>query len=450
MAQPPLVNATVLILSVYASNLMRFLADFHIHSHYSRATSREMNLVSLSKWGQMKGLTVMGTGDFTHPRWFAELQDKLEPAESGLYRLQPKYEHDIQAQVPTSCQQPLRFLLTVEISCIYSKNDWVRKMHCLVVAPSLQVASTINTALQKIGNLKADGRPILGLDAKTLLKIVLEASPDCLFIPAHAWTPYFSVFGSKSGFDTLTEAFEELTPHVYAIETGLSSDPAMNWRLAQLDTIALISNSDAHSPGKLGREANVFETDLTYPAIVEAIKTNNRTAFVSTIEFFPEEGKYHLDGHRLCQVRLTPAESKRYNLRCPKCQKEVTIGVLHRVAELADRAEGFKPTRARPFTNIIPLPEIIAEVEGVGVATQRVQKIYYQLVSTLGNEFSILLNTPLIDIAQVSSPLLAQGIERMRTGKIQVQAGYDGEYGKMSVVADKDRKRLLGQQPTLF
>lgn len=391
----------------------------------------------------------MGTGDFTHPRWVREMEETLAPAESGLYTLRAEQTAAIQQDVPKRCQMEQRFVLTVEVSCIYKKAGRVHKMHCIIIAPSFAAVKKINAQLQKIGNIKSDGRPILGLDAKELLKIVLAASPDCLFVPAHAWTPHFSVFGSLSGFDRLTEAFDELTPQIYAIETGLSSDPAMNWQLEQLDGIALLSNSDAHSPQKLGREANVFETELSYPAIAQAIRTNDRQAFVETIEFFPEEGKYHVDGHRLCGVRLEPAETKRLKGLCPKCGKPVTVGVLHRVADLADRPYQAKRPERRPYRNIIPLPELIAEVTGVGVGSQAVQKQYWSLLQALGNEFHILLDASLEDITAASTPQLTEAIRRVRAGTVQIEPGYDGEYGSIHVLTAAD-KQSSTKQASLF
>lgn len=430
---------------------MRFIADFHVHSHYSRATSKEMNLVSLAKWGQLKGIELIGTGDFTHPLWFDEIQQKLEPAEPGLFRLKSALEKEISSQVPMSCRNVMRFILSVEVSCIYKKNDRVRKMHVIILAPSFAAAARINAQLQRIGNIASDGRPILGLDAKRLLEIVLDADPNCLFIPAHAWTPHFSVFGSQSGFDSLEEAFDELAPQIVAIETGLSSDPAMNWRLPQLDNIALISNSDAHSPQKLGREANIFQTNLDYFSIVEALRTNNRNSFEATIEFFPEEGKYHLDGHRPCNFSCEPAESRKRNLLCAACGKKLTIGVLHRVESLAKRPAGFHLERARPYYNIIPLPEIISEIEETGVASKRVQETYHALLRQLGNEFSILLSVPVNEIAKVAGVKLAEAISLMRSGKVSVRGGYDGEYGIVKVFEREQEADVVeSKQRTLF
>jgi len=311
---------------------MSFIADLHIHSKYSRATSRDLNPENLWRWAQLKGITVIGTGDFTHPAWLKELREKFNPAKDGLFTL----KRDLMtAELPDSCRSDVFFMLSAEISCIYGKNGRTRKIHSILLVPGFSDAEKINARLSQIGNLHSDGRPILGLDAKELLKIVLDISPQAMVIPAHAWTPHFSVFGAASGFDSIEECYEELSPHIHAIETGLSSDPLMNWRLSALDRITLISNSDAHSPAKLGREGNIFDTDVSYRAITGALKT--QTGFTGTIEFFPEEGKYHYDGHRGCGVSFTPKETIRHHGICPVCGKKLTIGVMHRVERLADR-----------------------------------------------------------------------------------------------------------------
>lgn len=407
---------------------MRFIADLHIHSRYSRACSRDLDPENLWRWGQLKGIGVIGTGDFTHPLWMDELKSKLEPAGNGLYRLKKKL---CKAEVPESCRNEVHFLPSAEISCIYRKNDRTRKVHCIVLAPDFTAVEQINARLARIGNLAADGRPILGLDAKELLRIVLDASPEAMLIPAHAWTPHFSVFGAASGFDSLEECFDELTPHIHAIETGLSSDPPMNWRISALDRITLISNSDAHSPAKLGREANVLSCDLSYAGILNALKT--RQGFEGTIEFFPEEGKYHSDGHRDCGARLSPGETIARGGLCPVCGKKVTVGVLHRVELLADRSNDSHPAGAPPFRSIIPLTEVISEVVGVGVASKKVQRLFFDMLEQLGSEFTILLDTPIPEIAKASSPRLAEAIERMRAGKVAISPGYDGEFGKVRI-----------------
>jgi uncharacterized protein (TIGR00375 family) len=417
---------------------MKFIADFHIHSKYSRATSKDMDLENLQKWAKIKGIKVLGTGDFTHPGWFKILKSELEPAETGLYRLKSKESKD-----------EIRFILTAEISCIYNKNNRTRKIHLIIFSPSFEICEKINARLGWVGNLKADGRPILGMDAKELLKISLDSSRDCLVVPAHAWTPWFSIFGSKSGFDSIEECFDEHSKYIFAIETGLSSDPAMNWRLSSLDKITLISNSDSHSPAKIGREANIFDADITYLAITEAIKTKDPQKFLSTIEFFPEEGKYHYDGHRLCGISLSPKETKKYNNICPRCGKYLTIGVLSRVEELADRPEGFKPKGAIPFKNLIPLEEIIAESLNLGTGTKQVLKEYKNLIDKFGNEFKVLLNASPQELKTATLPEIAEGIEKVREGKVSIEPGYDGNYGKIKIFSQGEQKKL-SKQNTLF
>ena len=419
---------------------MKFIADFHLHSKYSRATSPDMNLESLDKWARIKGLKVLGTGDFTHPEWSKSLKEKLEPAEPGLYKLKLEDE--------------TRFILTSEISCIYTKNNKVRKIHVLIFAPALEVVEKINAHLGFIGNIKSDGRPILGLDAKELAKIVLGISPDCFIVPAHAWTPWFSIFGSKSGFDSIEECFEEYSKYIYAIETGLSSDPPMNWRPYALEKITLISNSDAHSPRKLGREANVFDTDLGYDAIIGAIKDKDPRRFLYTIEFFPEEGKYHYDGHRNCEIALAPPESRKYNNICPTCGKPLTIGVMNRVEKLADRpafakASAGKPEGAIPFRSLVPLEEIIAESLGVTVASKQVGLEYNNLIKKLGSEFNVLLTATKQDLIGATLPEIAEGITRVREGHVSITPGYDGVYGKVSIFSTGEQKNIK-KQKTLF
>jgi len=415
---------------------MKFVGDFHIHSKYSRATSPDMNLENLDVWAKKKGIKVISAADFTHPAWFAELKEKLEPAESGLYKLKGR-------------DTETRFILTTEISCIYSKNNAVRRVHLILFAPSLEAVEKINVKLGQIGKLASDGRPIIGIDAKEVVKIALDASPDCLVVPAHAWTPWFAVFGSKSGFDSLQECFDEYTEHIYAIETGLSSDPAMNWRLSALDNITFISNSDSHSLAKIGREANVFDTEVSYPAIAEVLKTNDPTKFLYTIEFFPEEGKYHYDGHRDCGVSLKPEESKQQNNMCPKCGKPLTIGVLNRVAELADREEGVKPEGAIPFKSLIPLQEIIGDALGVGVASKRVREGYETLLEAVGSEFDVLLDADKSTLLNATTPEIAEGIIRVREGKVSIEPGFDGEYGKIKIFSEEEQKDLTNQKTLL-
>jgi uncharacterized protein (TIGR00375 family) len=422
---------------------MRFIADLHVHSHYSRATSKDMCPEGIWKWAQLKGIQVIGTGDFTHPGWLKELDEKLEPSGDGLFSLKKEFQAD---DVPASCTSDVQFILSAEISCIYSKNGKTRKVHSVVLSPDFATAARINLALSKIGNLNADGRPILGLDAKELLKIVID-SPDAMLIPAHAWTPHFSVFGAASGFDSLEECYEELTPHIYALETGLSSDPLMNWQLSALDRITLVSNSDAHSAAKIGREANILDAEISYPAMIDAIKT--RKGFLGTIEFFPEEGKYHYDGHRDCGVSLTPKETIHYDYLCPVCNRKVTIGVMHRVEKLADRDHGYRPPHAPAFTSIIPLPEIIAEGLKCGANTKKVNALYFSLLEKLGSEFRILMDVSLDDIERAGTPLIREAISRMRQGNVHIAPGYDGEFGKVRIFEDVERREIKGQMKLL-
>ena len=449
---------------------MKFIADFHIHSKYSRAVSQEMNVESLDKWARIKGIKVLGTGDFTHPQWLAELKEKLEPAEPGLYKLKVESEKlkvdgnflNEKNESEKSEESKTRFILTSEISNIYSKNGHGRRIHNVIFAPSFETVDKINTQLSWIGNLKSDGRPILGLDSEELLKIILNISEDCILIPAHAWTPWFGVFGSQSGFDSLKECFGDWTKYIYAIETGLSSDPAMNWRWSALDNITLISNSDAHSPANLGREANIFEGDeLNYKAIIEAIKLGAKISqnspklkLTSTIEFFPQEGKYHFDGHRNCQVVFSPKETKEHKNICPKCNKSLTVGVMNRVEKLADRPEGGKPEKIIPFKCLIPLQEIIADVFGMGKASKTVQEEYKKMVSNLGSEFKILLDKSKEEIENVASPLIAEGIIRVREEKVKIHPGYDGEFGKIEIFSSEEKEGIkkggsMGQKSLL-
>jgi uncharacterized protein (TIGR00375 family) len=423
---------------------MRFIADLHIHSKYSRATSRNMSFENIHRWAHVKGITVVGTGDFTHPKWFQEMKDKLEEYNSNLYKLKDIFTCK---NIPQSCSSEVYFMLTAEISCIYKKNERLRKIHSLVFVPDFTAAARLNAVLSKIGNISSDGRPILGLDVKELFKIVLDTSDASMLIPAHAWTPHFSVFGASSGFDSLDECFEELTPNIYAIETGLSSDPLMNWRLSSLDAITLISNSDAHSPAKLGREANIFDCELSYNALTEAIKT--REGFTGTIEFFPEEGKYHYDGHRACGISLSPKDTIKHNYRCPVCGKKITVGVMHRVEMLADREHGFRPLHAPSFHSLIPLQEIISEALKVGVQSKAVERMYFHLIHRLGSEFTILMDLPLDEIERAGTPLIREALSRMRSGNVHIAPGYDGEYGKIRIFEEVERKEIKGQE-TLF
>jgi uncharacterized protein (TIGR00375 family) len=423
-----------------------FIADLHIHSKYSRACSRNLDLSHLEAWAKLKGIDLISTGDFTYPAWFKDLHEQLEERETGVFALKKEFRDKGETPSFPSCDRDVRFILSTEVSLIYKKNDRVRKVHLVILAPNLATVAKINLALDRIGNIKSDGRPILGLDSKVLLKLLLDISPDIQLIPAHIWTPHFSVFGANSGFDSIEECFEELSPHICALETGLSSDPAMNWRLSQLDKYVLVSNSDAHSPRKLGREATVFDCARDYPSILNALR-HDHSKVAGTIEFFPEEGKYHADGLRDEQLRLTPEETRKNNYRSPKTGKKITVGVDHRVSLLADRPMGFKPATARAVWYIIPLTEIIGEVLGVGGASKKVEELYFRLLQQIGPEFFILKDAPIAQIAKVH-PRVAEAIDRMRKGNVIKEAGYDGEFGVIKLfrpneLVEKKQMKLL-------
>ncbi len=401
---------------------MRIVADLHIHSKYSRATSREMEVETLARWAKWKGVNLLGTGDFTHPTYFSELRARLEPEGNGLHTLK-RGERDI------------HFMLTVEVATVYSEGGRQRRIHTLIFAPSLEVAARINKALGRLGTLASDGRPMFGCSARDLARVVLDVSPDCALVPAHAWTPWYSVFGANSGFDSLEECYGEATSAIFAIETGLSSDPAMNWRWSALDRIALVSNSDAHSPSRIAREANVFETEMSYAAVLDAIRAKDPSRFLFTVEFFPEEGKYHYDGHRGCKVLWEPAETRKHGSRCSGCGKPVTVGVMHRVESLADRPAGYTPPRAIPGKHLVPLAEIIGEALGIGAESAGVEAEWRKLVAAGGNELAVLMDLPEADLARFTPPKILEGIRHMRAGQLSITPGYDGVYGKVSLFA---------------
>jgi uncharacterized protein (TIGR00375 family) len=407
---------------------MKFIADFHIHSKYSRATSREMEVESLARWAGKKGIDLMGTGDFTHPLYLADLKARLEPTGNGLFRLKKG-------------DKEINFMLTGEVSNIFSQGGRLRKIHTLLFAPDFETVEKINARLAGRGKLASDGRPIFGFPVKELVKIVLDVSDRCMLIPAHAWTPWFSLFGANSGFDSIEECFEEETKNIYAIETGLSSDPAMNWRLSGLDRICLLSNSDAHSPAKIGREANVFDCEKDYQTILEVLRTRDRNRFLFTIEFYPEEGKYHFDGHRNCGILFSPKESKEAGNRCPVCKKPLTIGVMHRVDDLADREEDFRPENRIPFRHIVPLEEIIADALNISVGTKAVEKEYEHLIEQCGTEFSILLDLSREELSPYTHPRIVEGIMRVREGKLNIVPGHDGVFGKIGIFKESGEER---------
>jgi len=412
---------------------MQFIADFHIHSKYSRATSKQMDVEHLCEWAKLKGINLIGTGDFTHHLWLEELKSKLESKGNGLF-----------------IYKDVNFILSTEISSIYSKKGKTYRIHNLIFSPSFEVTDKINDMLSRVGNLSSDGRPILGLDAEELARIVFEIDPNCMLVPGHIWTPWFSLFGSMSGFDRIEDCFGKCAKNIFALETGLSSDPAMNWRLSELDNFTLISNSDSHSPSKIGREANVFDCEMDYSTIREVLKTKDKNKFLYTIEFFPEEGKYHYDGHRNCGICFSPKQSKEVKNRCPRCGRPLTIGVMNRVDQLADREVGFVPNNAIPFKNLIPLEEIVAEAKGFGKESMAVEKEYRGLLARFGTEFEILLNLKEEDMLKHISPRIADAILRVRKGKVNISPGYDGEYGTISIFGEEEKKEKAHEQLDLF
>lgn len=407
---------------------MKIIADLHIHSRFSMATSKEGTPENLDFWARKKGISLIGTGDFTHPVWREELKERLVSEGNGLYRLRDAYVKEESRKFPG---EGTRFVVSGEISSIYKKNGKTRKVHNVILLPSLEAADAMAQRLEKIGNIHSDGRPILGLDSHDLLEMMLDVCPEGILIPAHIWTPHFSVLGAKSGFDSVEECFEELAPYIHALETGLSSDPAMNWRISKLDRYQLVSNSDAHSPSKLGREANLLDIDCSYEGLYRAIRTGE--GLEGTVEFFPEEGKYHFDGHRKCGVSLSPVEAERLGGICPVCGKKLTMGVDHRVEQLADRAEGFVKKDGKKYESLVPLPEVISACMGYSTASKKVQGCFEQMIQTLGTEFDILRNVPSEDIKSCAGERIAEGIENVRTGNVKRIPGYDGEYGKIEL-----------------
>ncbi len=424
---------------------MHYIADLHIHSCYSRATSSQSHLEALAAWSKIKGIDVLATGDFTHPQWMKEIRENLTEAEPGFYKLKNKslaLLEGVKSETGST-----RFILSVEISSIYKKNGKTRKVHSLIFAPDLNTADKIILKLSQVGNLKSDGRPILGLDVKTMLDMMLNISEKIIMIPAHIWTPWFSLLGSKSGYDSVEECFEDLSPHIFALETGLSSDPLMNWCLSALDRYSLVSNSDAHSPEKLGREANIFDCDLDYFSMFDALKT--KKGFWGTYEFFPEEGKYHFDGHRKCNVVLDPSQTMLPEDLCPVCGRPLTIGVMNRIFKLADRKTPQKPAGSGSFKSLMPLREVIADTLESSSTSKKTEREYARLINTYGNEFNILCEIPLNQFSKDSNPFLKEALKRMREGEVIKTAGYDGEFGIIKIFSPDDRASAKGQSSLL-
>lgn len=412
---------------------MKFIADFHIHSKYSIATSKDMDFENISQWAKWKGINLVGTGDFTHPLWFNEIKRKLKPCDNGLFDF-----------------NGTKFILSTEVCNVFQFNGKTKKIHNMIFAPSLSVASKINKEFSRYCDLVQDGRPLLNMTVKKMTEIVLSASNDCVIIPCHIWTPHFSLFGANSGFDSLKECFEEYSSYIFAVETGLSSDPEMNWIVEELNDIALVSNSDAHSPSKLGREANIFDTEMSYNAIFSALRNLDKTKFLGTIEFFPQEGKYYYDGHRSCGISFNPLQSKKNKNLCPKCKKPLTIGVLNRIKQLSKNNKQKKENKNRfPFKRIIPLIEIIAEAYRKNIDSSFVRDEYLKSIFSCGNELDILLNKDIDFLLNRMNPLVVEGIIRAREGKVNIECGYDGMYGRISLFSDKEVAKTLKQE-TLF
>ncbi len=405
---------------------MRYIVDWHIHSKYSRACSKQLELPIIAEWCERKGIDIVATGDWTHPAWFVHIKENLEESESGIFKLKDS-------------SYKTRFMLVQELSQIYKKGDKSRRIHNLVFSPSIEVCQKVITKFEEMGfNLKSDGRPILGIDSEELYKILKDIDDRIIIIPSHAWTPWYAIFGSKSGFDSIEECFGEMSQYIYAIETGLSSDPKMNWQLSQLDDVMLVSNSDAHSPRNLGREANVFDLDvLSYDEFVRILKEKDKTKFLYTIEFYPEEGKYHHGGCANCKFSCAPKESARLDFRCPTCKKKLTLGVNNRVNALSDR--GADAENKVPFKSIVPLAEIIAECVGVkSTQSKKVLNEYFHLTDNVANEFALLLDMPIKEIAEKTNvAAVAVAIQKMRNGELQISPGYDGVFGAVKIFKDR-------------
>jgi len=421
---------------------MKVITDLHIHSRFSRACSPQLTILNIAKWSKIKGIDIVSTSDFTHPQWLSEIKENLEDNGKGLFVLK-------------NGEYKTHFILSTEVSCIYKRGDKCRRLHICILFPKIKSVEKFNNALEKLGkNLKSDGRPILGLDVRDIVDIALEADEKALIIPAHIWTPWFAMFGSKSGFNSVEECFGKYTKYIYAMETGLSTDPLMNWMVSDLDKFLLVSNSDAHSLENLGREANVWELDnFSYDEIYNLFKNKNKNKFLYTIEFYPEGGKYHSDGHLKCGTFFNPQETKRNKGICPVCKKPLVIGTMNRVMELADRSlKDIEKIRNKfvPYKSLIPLKEIIGEIERVGPKSKKVDKIYQELIGKGNNEFNILLNISIDDLKIIGGEIFAEAIKRMRAGQIYLQPGYDGKYGTIKVFNEEELKNIRGEQKTLF
>lgn len=442
---------------------MRFISDFHFHSRFSRACSKDLTILNLEKIAAFKGVHLLGTGDFTYPQWFEEIQKTLEPAEQGLYKVKSQYSlqrFELSPPLPikggedkkrfSSIVGTVRFILTVEISSIYKQGDKTRRVHTVFVMPSIEAAGKFREALiNKGANLSSDGRPIVGISADELAKIAFDIDGKIMVIPAHIWTPWFAMFGSMSGFDSVEECFGSQAKNIFAIEMGMSSDAAMNWRVKNLDRMTLLASSDAHSLRRIAREGNVFELpswgELSYDWVYNVIKEKDPKSFLYTIKYFPQEGRYHYDGHDKCNFSCKPQKTKKLKGLCPKCGRSLTVGVLARVEELADRPEEYKPRNAIPTRHLVPLEEVIANALGKGVQTKTVISAYQDLVSKAGGEYQAMLDISYEELEKLTQPIIVEGIKRNREEKLHIVPGFDGRYGKIEIFTTKEREQLLGK-----
>jgi len=421
---------------------MKQILDLHIHSKYSRACSPQLTLENIDKACRVKGVDVVATGDFTYPAWFSSIKNELEPIKyleknSGLYKLKEKNDEKI------------KFILSTEFALIYKDGDRARRIHLVIHAPCIEAVQELNNFLDKKYNIKSDGRPILGIKAPELIKLLISIHPNFLIYPAHIWTPWFSVFGSKSGFNKLDDCFREYTNNIYAYETGLSSDPEMNWRISALDSLTLISNSDAHSLNNIGREANVFDLDnISYNEIYSIIKNKNKSKIKYSIEFYPEEGMYHYDGHRACGISFSPDKTKKNKGICPVCKKSLVVGVLNRVEELADRPVAYMPDNVPGYKKLVGLYKIIADALNIkSKQSNKVLTVYNELIKNGGSEFNILIDLSLDELKNFTEPIIVEGIKRVRQGKLQIDPGFDGQYGQIKIFNEKEK---ITKQLNLF
>ncbi|MFO7667504.1 MAG: endonuclease Q family protein [Desulfobacterales bacterium] len=429
---------------------MKFIADLHVHSRFSLATSKYTDVENLYTAAKRKGVTVLGTGDFTHPGWFGELKNKLVQAEKGLYKLKEGISRKTYKFIPESCRGITRFILTSEVCNIYRKGGITRKIHSLIFLPEINLVEKLNRRLKNLGKIESDGRPVFTFDVVRLLEIALDVSDRAIFIPAHIWTPWYSLFGSKSGFDSIEECFGDYSKHIFAAETGLSSNPEMCRKFSGLNGITLISNSDAHSPLKIGREANIFDTSLCYDSIVSAIQRGDPKEFAGTVEYYPEEGKYYMDGHRNCDLYFHPAETDKIGGICPVCRKKITIGVLHRITELSDKSKNKSKNKAAKTScfKTIPLLELLSEIYQLNPGSKKTMVCYNKLIEQFGPELYILNFMGIDELKESGDSLLAEAIKRMRKNEVKITPGFDGKYGSIKIFREEEIRKAQVNKKT--